>query len=77
MSGLVDIEKAVSSLPTAQQEDLLRWLQSKLAAGEPKKTSGKAAEWVREAKGSVRLSPGESADDVRLDYYTTKYGLNR
>ena len=38
---------------------------------------GKASEWLRTAKGSVRLTPGETADDARMGYYTTKYGLDR
>jgi hypothetical protein len=31
MSTLVEIEEAVTSLPSSQQENLLRWLQTKLA----------------------------------------------
>ena len=34
---------------------------------------GKAGEWVRSARGSVRLA----ADDVRMDYYAVKHGLNQ
>jgi len=36
---------------------------------------GKASEWLRSAKGSVRLATDETADDARMDYYATKYGL--
>src|SRR5438552_2542169 len=36
---------------------------------------GKASEWLRMAKGSVRAAVGESADDARMAYYTAKYGL--
>jgi len=39
--------------------------------------TGKASEWLRSAKGSVRLAPGESVDDLRMDYYATKHGVNR
>ncbi|MDB6005157.1 MAG: hypothetical protein JWR15_2144 [Prosthecobacter sp.] len=38
---------------------------------------GKACEWLRSAKGSVQLLPDETADDVRMGYYATKYGLTR
>ena len=39
--------------------------------------AGKAREWLRSARGSVRLAPGESVGEVRLDYYAAKYGLGR
>ena len=39
--------------------------------------AGKASEWLRSAKGSVRLAPGESVDDLRMDYYAAKNGVNR
>ena len=29
----------------------------------------KVRDWVKRAKGSVRLAPGESVDDARMDYY--------
>jgi hypothetical protein len=38
---------------------------------------GKASEWLRSAKGSVRLNANETVDDARMDYYATKYGLTR
>lgn len=38
---------------------------------------GKASEWLRSAKGSVRLAANETADDARMDYYATKYGLSQ
>lgn len=34
----------------------------------PNVAPGKASEWVRSARGSVRLSPNETAEDVRMDY---------
>ena len=37
--------------------------------------SGAVSEWVKRARGSVRLAPGESADDARLAYYAGKYGV--
>jgi hypothetical protein len=36
-----------------------------------------ASEWLRTAKGSVRLAPDESMDDLRMAYYADKYGVNR
>ena len=36
---------------------------------------GKASEWLRTAKGSVRLNAGETVDDARRQYYAMKYGL--
>ncbi len=39
--------------------------------------AGKASEWLRSARGSVRLASGESVDDARMDYYAAKYGLGR
>lgn len=42
-----------------------------------KPAPGKASEWVRSARGSVRLAANETADDVRMDYYAAKYGLNQ
>lgn len=36
--------------------------------------NGSVRAWAREARGSVRLQPGESADDVRRAYYQEKYG---
>jgi hypothetical protein len=44
-------------------------------ASEPR-SSGIISQWLRSARGSVRLEPGESADDVRMDYYSTKFGLD-
>jgi hypothetical protein len=39
--------------------------------------AGKAGEWLRAARGSVRMAAGVSADDARMDFYATKYGLDR
>lgn len=36
---------------------------------------GKASEWLKTARGAVRLLPGETADDIRMDYYAEKYSL--
>ena len=35
----------------------------------------KVREWVRRARGSVRLAPGESVDDARMAHYSVKYGV--
>ena len=47
---------------TAEQLDLLRWLQSRFAA-RTSAVPGKAAAWVRRARGSVRNPDGQSADE--------------
>lgn len=38
-------------------------------------TTGTAGEWLRSAKGRVRLTAGLSADDASMDFYAAKYGL--
>ncbi len=38
---------------------------------------GKASDWLRSARGSVRLEANETAEDARMDYYASKYGLAR
>ena len=38
-------------------------------------TRTKAREWARSARGSVRLAPGESADDARMAHYSAKHGV--
>jgi hypothetical protein len=38
--------------------------------------SGSISEWLRIAKGSVKLEPGESADEARMDNYSKKYGID-
>lgn len=45
-----------------------------LASTDQQKT-GKASEWLRTAKGSVRVAAGESTDDARMAYYAAKYGV--
>ena len=37
--------------------------------------TGAVSEWVKQARGSVRLAPGESEDDARLAFYAAKYGV--
>jgi hypothetical protein len=44
-------------------------------AEKPVATSGKASEWLRSARGSVKLASGETLDDVRMGYYCSKYGI--
>ena len=34
-----------------------------------------AREWLKTARGSVQLMPGETVDDVRMGYYAEKYQL--
>jgi hypothetical protein len=42
---------------------------------EPAEPSGRASEWLKSAKGSVRLAEGESPDSLRLEFYAGKYGI--
>ncbi len=42
---------------------------------EPNVTKGAASEWLKSARGAVKLADGESADDARMGYYTEKYRL--
>jgi len=44
---------------------------------EDQQANGAASDWLRTAKGSVRAAVGESADDVRMTYYTAKYGVTQ
>lgn len=37
----------------------------------------KAVQWAQQARGSVRLEPGQTADDARRAYYTEKHGLQK
>lgn len=37
---------------------------------------GKVGEWLRSARGSVKLSANETVDDARMSYYDGKYDLN-
>ncbi len=41
----------------------------------PTRVTGNASEWLRSARGSVKLAPGETPDDVRMGYYDSKYGI--
>ena len=44
-------------------------------AAAPVRSEGKASEWLRTAKGSVRLAPGETVDDARMAHLREKHGL--
>lgn len=41
----------------------------------PAHRAGQASTWLRSAKGSIRLAPGESVDDARLAHLRRKHGL--
>ena len=36
---------------------------------------GRAREWLKTSKGAVIQAEGESADELRMDYYAKKYSL--
>ena len=40
-----------------------------------KASAGKASDWLNSARGSVRLAPGETVEDARMEYYASKHGL--
>ncbi len=40
------------------------------------KAKGSASEWLRSARGSVRLASGETVEDARMAFYSEKYGLH-
>lgn len=39
------------------------------------RSEGKASAWLRTAKGSVRLPPGETVDEARTAHLREKHGL--
>jgi hypothetical protein len=85
MSTLAEIEAAADSLSQGEKEALLYFLVSRLgsveegASGFPSVATqhGKVSEWLRTAKGSVRTAVGETAEDIRMEYYSAKYGVER
>jgi hypothetical protein len=44
---------------------------------EPAAITGSASEWLKSSLGAVKVAEGESANDIRMDYYAGKYGLRR
>lgn len=44
-------------------------------ADEPAPAKGNASEWLRSARGSVKLAAGETPDDARMAHYGAKYGI--
>ena len=38
-------------------------------------SSGAAGDWLMSARGSVKIAPGETVDDLRMDYYSRKFGV--
>ncbi len=46
-----------------------------LDGGSAPAKAGKASEWLKTARGSVKALEGESVDDLRSAYYAEKYGL--
>ena len=58
-------------VPEAHEENIPIEIQGAESA---KPSAGQASEWLRTARGSVRLAPNESADDARMVYYEARYG---
>jgi hypothetical protein len=83
MSTLAEIEAAADALPIEQKEALLHFLAERLQrkpesqTGDTQRPSaqGAAADWLRTAKGSVRVAPGQTADDLRMEFYAAKYDV--
>lgn len=81
MSTLAEIEKAIATLPTPEQRELYRHLDARFrgsavsAEDRPTIRQRSARDWARQAKGSVRLAPGESVDDARMAHYAAKYDV--
>ena len=48
-----------------------------LSAGEKEipLRAGRVSDWAKQARGSVRLAPGETPDDLRMAYYSEKHGV--
>lgn len=46
------------------------------ALGSEPQTGGSAGEWLKSARGAVKLDAGETVDDVRMDYCVTKFGIS-
>jgi hypothetical protein len=53
-----------------RDEDVL--VEIRRAESEPRTVALTAREWLRSARGSVRLEPNESVDDARMGYYATR-----
>lgn len=84
MSTLAEIEAAAESLSQGEKEALLQFLAARLEStpealsGFPSaKPRGKVSEWLRAAKGSVRAAAGEAEEDLRIEYFSAKYGVER
>lgn len=76
MSTLLEIEEAAETLPPAQKEELILFLTASLR-GDAAPAAGKASDWLRSARGSVKLAAGETVDDARMEFYSGKYGVGR
>jgi hypothetical protein len=78
MSALLEIEEVAETLSPEEIEELILFLTGTLRAKKAEvasPTQRKASEWLKAARGSVKLATGESADDARMAFYSGKYGL--
>ena len=65
-AALRDQEFRVEATPHAAKPE---------ASKPPQDRTEAVREWYRESLGIVKLKPGETEDDVRMEYYQRKYGL--
>ena len=77
MSTILEIEEAAESLPPEEKQELILFLTASLRADMARESTpalGSASDWLRSARGSVKLAAGESVDDARMGFYAGKYG---
>ena len=74
MSTLIEIEEVAEALPPEEKQELILFLTASLRAKMEPPVPGRASDWLRSARGSVKLAAGESADDARMEFYAGKYG---
>lgn len=74
MSTLLEIEEVAATLPPEEKQELILFLTASLRAKAEPPVRGMASDWLRSARGSVSLAPGESVDDARMGFYAGKYG---
>ena len=64
MSTLIEIEEVAEALPPEEKQELILFLTASLRAKMEPPVLGRASDWLRSARGSVKLAAGESADEI-------------
>ncbi len=70
----MEIEEVAEALPPEEKQELILFLTASLRAKIESPIQGRASDWLRSARGSVKLAAGESVDDARMGVYAGKYG---